>query len=269
MKKTKEEKRIEEQKQQSLKYLRNGHIPEPTIIYNIGDRVQHGNIKQSIVCDVLDDGNIIELDEICTENNYGKPYDYTRKLYVSWLDVVPYKAFEEQPNSLIKNKDVMFNYSNTHLLSILMKQYKEFGGIDLNPEYQRDHVWDLENKIKLIDSIFNNVDIGKFLLISRTFENGKQSGNFYEVVDGKQRITALLEFYENRFQYNGYYYKDLCNEDQRHFTNYTVGVMMLDEKQINEELILKYFLMVNIGGIPQDEGHIKKVEERYKTLTSK
>jgi len=133
----------------------------------------------------------------------------------------------------------------------------------MDPDYQRDHVWEPRHKEALIKSIFENIDIGKFVFINRTYESGKATGNFYEVLDGKQRISAILEFYESRFPYCGLYYKDLCRQDRYHFTNYTVNYCYIDEKCLTDELKYKYFLMLNVGGVPQDEKHIEYVRKLY------
>ena len=72
----------------------------------------------------------------------------------------------------------------------------------------RGNVWDIEDKVKLIDSIFNNIDVGKFAFIKVPYKDNSPS---YECLDGKQRVTALIEFYEGRFEYKGlkYYHSNI------------------------------------------------------------
>ena len=55
----------------------------------------------------------------------------------------------------------------------------------MNPDYQRGLVWDEENKTLLLNSIFNNIEIGKFSFIKLnyilpTFDWDK--GIFYEIL---------------------------------------------------------------------------------------
>jgi uncharacterized protein with ParB-like and HNH nuclease domain len=73
-------------------------------------------------------------------------------------------------------------------------------------------VWELEDKVALIDSIFNNVDIGKFAFIHLNY--GEKYT--YEILDGKQRMRAILDYYENRFQYKGKYFNELSCREQNH-----------------------------------------------------
>ena len=64
------------------------------------------------------------------------------------------------------------------------------GKLDLNPEYQRDVVWDESMRMRFIDSVIrgyipNNIIINKGDL-------GK-----WTCIDGKQRLTSILQFYQN------------------------------------------------------------------------
>src|ERR1035437_5355089 len=68
-KKIKDEKEAAQKKEReennfvfSLKELRTKHINPPGIIRKVGDRVQHGGCKSSIITEILDDGKIYLLD---------------------------------------------------------------------------------------------------------------------------------------------------------------------------------------------------------------
>src|SRR5216684_4416097 len=64
--------------------------------------------------------------------------------------------------------------------------------IDLDADYQREKVWSREDQEKLLDSIVKNIDIPKIYLA-----RVKDSENFdYECIDGKQRMTTLLNFFK-------------------------------------------------------------------------
>ena len=56
------------------------------------------------------------------------------------------------------------------------------------PEYQREPtVWGLEKKQKLIDSILRQFDMASIYLY-------KREDNYYDCIDGRQRINAILSF---------------------------------------------------------------------------
>ena len=65
----------------------------------------------------------------------------------------------------------------------------------VNRKYQRKLVWTLEEKQKLIDSILNDYPIPLVLLA----EVQSPHGLFYEIIDGMQRLNAIVAFIENEF----------------------------------------------------------------------
>jgi len=64
--------------------------------------------------------------------------------------------------------------------------------IDLDADYQRETIWSRKKQEELLDSIIQGIDIPKFYLAEvkndETFE--------YECIDGKQRMTTLLNFFK-------------------------------------------------------------------------
>jgi hypothetical protein len=70
----------------------------------------------------------------------------------------------------------------------LMKMIEE-GLINFNPDYQREGVWELIQKQKLIETIFNGNDINPIKL-------SKCADGTYNCIDGKQRLTTLYAFYK-------------------------------------------------------------------------
>ena len=78
-----------------------------------------------------------------------------------------------------------------------------------------------------------------------------------EVLDGKQRLTAIKEFWEDRFQYNGFYYSQLHPSDQSHFDGYLIS--MAEVSDPTKEQIYRYFLRLNTAGKPIAQSHLDKV----------
>jgi hypothetical protein len=64
--------------------------------------------------------------------------------------------------------------------------------IDLDADYQREKIWSREDQEKLIDSIYQNIDIPKIYLARI---KGKENFEF-ECIDGKQRMATLLNFFK-------------------------------------------------------------------------
>jgi len=262
MKKEKEIDLTEESLQRRLKELREYYLNDPTIQYKIGDRVERGRIKQTIITEVIDNGKIYKVHEICTNDNYGRPFDYERDDYVFWCDLLPYR--ENKPiKNMVQDQDLEIHYSQRTIESIIHTSYNS--GIDTEVDYQRGNIWELLDKEKLIDSIFKNIEIGKFALIRIPW---KHKGKLYEMIDGKQRLTALIEFFENRFAYNGVKFYELSSRDQSHFENYPLqwGELSNEQNEITNEQKYRYFLRLNTAGKLQDLKHIQYVEELLKKV---
>ena len=250
------EEQAKQQKEFELKQLveRLHLIPKPTYKFNVGDRVEIGNLKDVYVFDVINDGKIYEIDYTSIENNYGNPIAHlNQKRYIFWFNIRKFK--EHQDDSIVKNTDIKLNYFQSNMSDIFSKAYHF--GINFEPEYQREFVWDLEDKVSLIDSIFSNVDIGKFTFLHYDDQKWAETCFGYEIVDGKQRLRAILDFYEDRFTYKGKLFSELSHRDRNHFKNYPV--MEAELHNLTREQVLRYFIMLNTGGCIMAKEQIDKV----------
>lgn len=72
----------------------------------------------------------------------------------------------------------------------------------VNREYQRKLVWFLSEKENFVDSIAREFPIPIILLAQKAGKNG----DYYEIIDGMQRLDAIFSFIENRFPLNGKYF---------------------------------------------------------------
>lgn len=164
------------------------------------------------------------------------------------------------PAQVSYRDSVFVQYMQMSINSIFTTVYSF--GLDMDPDYQRGNVWLIEDKVKLIDSIFNNVDIGKFAFIKVPY---RENGPSYECLDGKQRVTAIVEFYESRFKYKGFYFKDLHPADQNHFEEYPVSIAHL--RPMSDAQKYQYFLKLNTGGKPVDPSHLRFVSNLLENTT--
>ena len=90
--------------------------------------------------------------------------------------------------------------------------------IRINKKYQftrpQNSEWDTERKSYLIESLIANIPIIPIILYESNY-------NEYDVIDGNQRIRAIVDFYNNKFEltgvefipeWNGYKYQGLPSE---------------------------------------------------------
>lgn len=241
-------------------------IPKPTVFYKIGDRVKYGNWDWSGILAILGNGLFYKVFSVTWHTKQNVPDHSAFKIhYLPWYDMVPHQTQEEIDQSQIftQDDDVHFHYSQRDLYFLLYLCFEEYG-IDLDAEYQRGNVWTLKQKRDLIDSIFKNIDIGKFTVIERPWgddHNKPITPLLYEALDGKQRITTIRDFFLNRFQYNGKYFCELYPGDKSHFRHYSISYA--ETKPMTKEQKYRYFLKLNTTGTPQDPSHIKKVWQMW------
>ena len=72
----------------------------------------------------------------------------------------------------------------------------------VNRRYQRKLIWSIDEKRALIDSIIKTYPI-PLILLSEIKQNKKDA---YELIDGMQRLNAIVSFIENEFDLDGRYF---------------------------------------------------------------
>ncbi len=97
----------------------------------------------------------------------------------------------------------------------------------VNRKYQRKLVWTVDEKEYLIDSIISDFPIPLVLL-------AKTNDDKYEIIDGLQRLNAIISFIENRFSMNGKFFdinqssRAKQNSDKKYFEAITDTNLLLD-----------------------------------------
>lgn len=135
-------------------------------------------------------------------------------------------------------------------------------GLQINPDFQRGHVWTTEQQIAFIEFILRG---GKTTPLQFNHPGWMYSwkGEFV-CVDGLQRLTALLKFLNNGLPvFNGNYLKDFDDPD-RLCRRYDIQIRVNDLKTRKE--VLKWYLEMNDGGTPHTSEEINKVKELLKKI---
>lgn len=235
------------------------HVPEPTRFFEVGQEICIGNLEASIIVWASPDYKFYEVEYTNYRrdslNAQEKSPSRVRNFWM-WTEINNFPVIE---GSFKDNDSVFLSYSNRDVRGLIGMAYNF--GVDMNPSYQRDYVWEKKDKIELISSIFSNIDIGKFVFVHR----GYGTGCMFEVVDGKQRLNALLEFYEGRFPILGNVYFDgLSRIDKHHFENYPVS--FAEVSGISQKEIVKLFLRLNETGRVMSSEHLENVRKMLKGM---
>lgn len=101
------------------------------------------------------------------------------------------------------------------------------------PPFQRKPVWLEKHRAYLIDTVLRGLPIPEVYIQKDTDEHGK---TIYSVVDGQQRIRALLDFPKGRVALmekytegrDGETWDDLSSEEKRKFWNYRLIVREIE-----------------------------------------
>lgn len=94
----------------------------------------------------------------------------------------------------------------------IYRRYRE-NQIIVNRKYQRKLVWSEDEKARLIDSILKGYPIPLILFAEFVGDDGR---TYYEVLDGMQRLNAIVGFIENEYPVLGKYFdiKQLARAQQ-------------------------------------------------------
>ena len=130
--------------------------------------------------------------------------------------------------------------------------------------YQRDFCWTLEEKQALIESIYNNISLGRVIVrehsyrwIEKQVELGNTEVAFKDIVDGKQRLNCILSFLQDEFpDSHGYYYSEFSEQSTWQFLDHQLlGYAVLNENSTDKDTI-DCFLRTNFAGVPMSQEHI-------------
>lgn len=127
--------------------------------------------------------------------------------------------------------------------------------IDLDADYQRDRIWSRTDQERLLDSIITNIDIPKFYLAQVT---GRKQYN-YECIDGKQRMTTLLNFFkpepndkpltvkitEEKYTYTRL--KKVLPKFAKKIEDFELTFVIYPEMEDNEDFLREIFRRLQLG----------------------
>lgn len=130
--------------------------------------------------------------------------------------------------------------------------------IRLDPDYQRNYVWDNKKSSLLIESIILNVPIPVIYV-------SQEKDDTWSVIDGLQRLYSLKRFFEGKFKLSGLEIlselnkqdiKTLNPKAQRMLKNGLLRVIMITHDS-NEEIKYDVFMRLNTGSVHLTEQELR------------
>lgn len=147
------------------------------------------------------------------------------------------------PNAEVRVEKVQFSVLH------LKRLYEDRKELILNPDFQRKDVWKGKQRSELIESILMGIPI-PIMYLFETADGRKQ------VVDGRQRITTIIDYLNNEFSLrdlkilhdlNGSRFRDLDKKLQGIFEDYQLHVYVI-QPPTPERVKYDIFDRVNRGG---------------------
>lgn len=147
-------------------------------------------------------------------------------------------------------------YSVFHSLGRLKKtidEYVEELGLELNPDFQRGHVWTEEQQIKYMEHVLREGRSGLEIYLNHPGWSRDYKGDFV-CVDGLQRITACLRFLNDEIKVFGHYYSEF--EDK---IDHMIGLHFTINSLQTRKEVLQWYLETNDGGTVHSQSEIDRV----------
>jgi hypothetical protein len=150
--------------------------------------------------------------------------------------------------------DVPWGHLESHLESLAERAGANFGGLVMDPEYQRAHVWTRAQQVAYVEYILAGGEVGKQI----TWNSPDWMRSYRrptELVDGKQRIEAVRAFLRGEFSAYGMTAREGDRFDLGWSFRFRVCCLGTREE------VLQLYLNINAGGTPHTAEELDRVRE--------
>lgn len=144
--------------------------------------------------------------------------------------------------------------------------WNDSGTLELSPDFQRGSVWSRAAKAHLIDTILMGYPIPPVHI--RVVNRGR-TGPAREIIDGQQRLTAILEFVDDKFSmpkprssttplppWAGLKFSQLESEFQDRIISYSLRTEQYTGKT-PDEVIYEVFSRINMHSVPLNSQELR------------
>jgi len=173
----------------------------------------------------------------------------------------------------LSGKRKIYTESGDPEIDSLHKRFVK-GRLNIQPEFQREFVWDKGKSSRLIESALLDIPIPIIYLSEE--KDGKVN-----VIDGQQRLTSFFSFIDGKFpdggefklsglkvftEFNGKKFNQLSDEFQEKISTYKVRVITF-KKESDNDLQFEIFARLNTGSVPLNDQELRNCVYRGKFNT--
>jgi hypothetical protein len=145
--------------------------------------------------------------------------------------------------------DVDWNFLEDFLASAIKED-----GLNLEPDFQRAHVWTREQQVAYVEYVMQGGEVGRNLTFNAKGWGYNLVIGSYEIVDGKQRLEAVRSFLRDEFRAHGHFRSEYTDRMRFHM-GFKWRVCSLETRAE----ILQLYLNINAGGTPHTQEELDRV----------
>ena len=135
-------------------------------------------------------------------------------------------------------------------------------GLELNPDFQRGHVWTEEQQIAWLEFFLRGGRTSRVIYFNKPSWNGSVEKGAYDdfvCVDGLQRLTAIRRFVNNEIKVFGSYFEEYTDSPR-----FTMSIKLNINDLKTKKEVLQWYIDMNTGGTPHSENEINRVKDLFK-----
>jgi len=162
----------------------------------------------------------------------------------------------------ISDKKQLTSYGNYQIdvdlgeLPHTIGRYQKNYHLDINPDFQRGHVWTEKQQILFCEFILLGGRTNPICLNHTSWQGFKTSGDMV-CVDGLQRLTALTKMLNDEIKVFGFKFSDY--EDYKIIKRTKSIQININNLETRKE-VLQWYIDINSGGTIHTEDDINKVQ---------
>lgn len=168
----------------------------------------------------------------------------------------PYKRLSDIPQ-FTREGQYHINVSWRYLEETL-QQFSEPDGIDLDPDFQRAHVWTETQQIRYVEFILRGGRSGRDILFNKSdWSRSEGRKEPMVLVDGKQRLQAVRRFMRNEIPAFGSFLSEY--EDRPDLLRH--GFIFVVNDLATRAEVLQWYIDLNAGGVVHTDNEIERVRQ--------
>lgn len=148
---------------------------------------------------------------------------------------------------------------------------KDWGGCNLEPDFQRGHVWNREQQERYVEAMYRGTLPSSGLLVQFNcphWDDENYQGDLpreVQCIDGLQRLTALRKFLKGEINAFGMPVQEFtgtrfCAQRSRFFVKFAMFSFGTKAE------LLQHYLDINAGGTPHSAEEIARIREMLANL---